>query len=145
MSVLGEPSAAASSNYKDETRVAAGLKATLKNPRVSDEAKERAAERLERFEQGHGTTDMPHAQGDDNILDSSGPVAADSIPIEKRPGLEDDETYLPDILEDEDTADRREHREAGGYKAALRNDRTSSAAKHRAQEQLDILETSEDV
>lgn len=68
------------STDKDETRVAAGLKATLKNPRVSDEAKERAAERLERFEQGHGTTDMPHAQGDDNILDSSGPVAADSIP-----------------------------------------------------------------
>lgn len=85
------------------------------------------------------------------------------ILVEKRPGLEDDETYLPDILEDEDTADRREHREAGGYKAALRStsivyhgvlvslliscldDRTSSAAKHRAQEQLDILETSEDV
>ncbi|KAF7768083.1 hypothetical protein Agabi119p4_7326 [Agaricus bisporus var. burnettii] len=32
---------------KDETRVAAGLKATMHNPRTSDEAKESAQERLE--------------------------------------------------------------------------------------------------
>lgn len=32
---------------KDSTRVAAGLKAAIHNPNVSDEAKERAAERLE--------------------------------------------------------------------------------------------------
>jgi hypothetical protein len=34
----------------DPTRVQAGLKATINNPRVSDEAKESARERLEGFE-----------------------------------------------------------------------------------------------
>lgn len=36
------------------TRVAAGLKAAIHNPNVSEEARERAAERLESMESGNG-------------------------------------------------------------------------------------------
>ena len=48
---------------KDPARVAAGLKATLNNPRVSDEAKESAAERLDEYARTGAAPD----QGDPSV------------------------------------------------------------------------------
>jgi hypothetical protein len=47
--------------HKDPGRVAAGLKAAIHNPNVSEEAKERAAEKLEKLP---GNTDSGHSTGD---------------------------------------------------------------------------------
>ena len=41
---------------KDPTRYQVGLKATLHNPNVSDEAKESARERLDQFQSNSGST-----------------------------------------------------------------------------------------
>lgn len=55
---------------KDETRVAAGLKATIKNPRTSEEAKDSAQERLQDI-QADESSGAQQGQADkvsDNVL-----------------------------------------------------------------------------
>jgi Conidiation protein 6 len=47
-------------HQKDAGRVAAGLKAAIRNPNVSDEAKDRAAERLQNLGSETATTDSTH-------------------------------------------------------------------------------------
>ncbi|KAI0818463.1 Conidiation protein 6-domain-containing protein [Trametes gibbosa] len=90
----------------DEKRVAAGLKAAIHNPNVSEEAKERAQERLETMGAAAETTASPLGGG----------------------------TVYPVGATDE--TGHEANRVIGGYKAALHNPRTSDEAKQHAREIL---------
>ncbi len=50
---------------KDATRVAAGLKAAINNPNVSEEAKDRAADKLDNLG-GHSTSTHTQSGADSN-------------------------------------------------------------------------------
>ncbi|KDQ57722.1 hypothetical protein JAAARDRAFT_194009 [Jaapia argillacea MUCL 33604] len=99
----------------DPTRVAAGLKAAIHNPNVSEEAKERAAERLESMGQETGQTLGSHTieglSTHRHATDTSG----------TRVSAGDDETH---------------NRQMGGYKATLKNPNVSEEAKAHAREIL---------
>ncbi|KAF5312536.1 hypothetical protein D9619_003754 [Psilocybe cf. subviscida] len=107
-------------NQRHEQNVAAGLKASINNPRVSDEAKERAAQHLD--EMG---------------------VTAESGGSERRTRSSDDteETEQDATGEEEDQdshdAEVHKHRVIGGYKATLKNPRVSEEAKEKARKELD--------
>ncbi|KAI0360832.1 FAD/NAD(P)-binding domain-containing protein [Trametes cingulata] len=92
----------------DEKRVAAGLKAAIHNPNVSEEAKERAQERLENM----GASVDTGSRGGNN---NGGSYPAGTT----------------------DEAGRETNRVLGGYKATLHNPRTSEGAKQHAREILE--------
>ncbi|KAH9924467.1 Conidiation protein 6-domain-containing protein [Fomitopsis serialis] len=130
---------------KDPTRVAAGLKAAINNPNVSEEGRERAADRLDGIDGGaHGTNgstattsvedqhrnrelggykatlhnDRTSAQAKEHareVLEAAG------YTVEPGPGV---------------TEDEHQTRVLAGYKAALNNPRVSEEAKQHAREYL---------
>ncbi|KDQ25960.1 hypothetical protein PLEOSDRAFT_1085281 [Pleurotus ostreatus PC15] len=115
---------------KNPINVAGGLKAAIHNPNVSEEAKERAAERL-------------HEMGADNQNQSTpqnltGYSDSESI-------TQQDIAYAREILEAvgysiekpaESTHDEHQTRVLAGYKAALSNPHVSKEAKAHAQAYL---------
>ncbi|KZT68280.1 hypothetical protein DAEQUDRAFT_712122 [Daedalea quercina L-15889] len=125
-------------NGKDPTRVAAGLKAAMHNPNVTDEGRDRAADRLDQINGAGGASaateqhnkrelggykatlhnDRTSSQAKEHareVLEAAG------YTIEPGPGMSQDE---------------HETRVLAGYKAALHNPRVSEAAKQHAQEYL---------
>ncbi|KAH9851477.1 hypothetical protein C2E23DRAFT_886632 [Lenzites betulinus] len=90
----------------DDKRVAAGLKAAIHNPNVSEEAKERAQERLETMGTSVETTAASRGTG----------------------------TVYPVGATDE--AGHEANRVLGGYKATLHNPNVSDEAKRHAREIL---------
>ncbi|KAH9474699.1 Conidiation-specific protein 6 [Psilocybe cubensis] len=98
-------------HIKNPERVAAGLKATIRNPSVSEEAKSRAIERLN--EMGVNAEGEPPSRG---VKGSSSTAS----------------TRSPGNPEEEKT----EHHRLGGYKATINNPRVSDAAKDHAKEIL---------
>ncbi|KAF4612931.1 hypothetical protein D9613_011082 [Agrocybe pediades] len=102
------------STQKNPGNVAGGLKATLHNDRVSDEAKQSAQERLDRM--------GGPAQG--NVLDDD---------------LDDDEEFEAPAGTGAKSGGRSSQ-VLGGYKATLKNPRVSDEAKQHAQDVLDKSE-----
>ncbi|KAI0915819.1 hypothetical protein AcW1_003685 [Taiwanofungus camphoratus] len=125
---------------KNPNRVAAGLKASLQNPNVSEEAKERAADRLESLtatdEAGNTSKYSSTRQEDNRVLGgykatlrnertsdqakehAREVLEASGYSVERAPGVSEDE---------------HETRVIAGYKAALHNPRVSQEAKQHAQ------------
>ncbi|KAG6902727.1 hypothetical protein C0995_012391 [Termitomyces sp. Mi166 len=96
-------------DQKNETRIAGGLKATINNPKVSQEAKSNAHERLRE-------------------MGTSADASADQI---KR----DIGADTNDAPEDPDSSLTQQ--QLGGYKATLKNPKVSEGAKQHAQEVLE--------
>ncbi|KAG6877489.1 hypothetical protein C0992_009857, partial [Termitomyces sp. T32_za158] len=94
---------------KSDTRVAGGLKATINNPRVSDEAKSSAHERLREM----GTS-----------------ADADASQIKRDIGEDTN-----DAPEDPDSSLTQQ--QLGGYKTTMKNPNISEGAKKHAQEVLE--------
>ncbi|KAI8975920.1 Conidiation protein 6-domain-containing protein [Trametes punicea] len=133
--------ATSTSGHPNENRVAGGLKASLHNPRVSQEAKERAAERLE--EMGETSLSAGSTKGasqhKNHVLGGykatlHNPYTSEEAKRHAREILEADSYQLdpPKGV----SADEHEKRVLAGYKAALHNPRVSKEAKRHAQEYL---------
>ncbi|KAK2460758.1 hypothetical protein APHAL10511_007228 [Amanita phalloides] len=100
---------------KDPARVAAGLKAAVHNPRVSEEAKENASERL-------------HQMHVETAEDTSKTRRKTS----KSPSRRERSKSREELIEG-----KSESRVMGGYKATLKNPRVSEEAKEHAEEVLE--------
>ncbi|KAI0082028.1 hypothetical protein K474DRAFT_1694711 [Panus rudis PR-1116 ss-1] len=132
------------SEHKDPNRVAAGLKATIHNPNVSEEAKERAAERLEHIgasedvgSRNHGSSYSDH--------DTNRQLGGYKATLSNPNTSEQAKAHAREILEaagytversSDVTQDEHEKRVLAGYKAALHNPRVSEEAKQHAREYL---------
>ncbi|KAI0320758.1 hypothetical protein OF83DRAFT_1169019 [Amylostereum chailletii] len=121
-----------SSENKNQGRVAAGLKASIKNPNVSSEAKEQARERLDTMGAVDRDTQPRHSDevvaGDEHqnrVLGGYKSTLATS-------GMDVDAPLVEGTSEDEHLT-----RVLAGYKAALHNDNVSDAAKQHAREVLE--------
>ncbi|KAF8065121.1 hypothetical protein FPV67DRAFT_1450931 [Lyophyllum atratum] len=114
------------SNQKHTSRVAAGLKASLHNPNVSEEAKASAKERLQEVETKGRTMKSSRAKGDEEE-ESEEYSGAD----ERRRSMDEED-------EEEDEEDvRGNRRRLAGYKGVLKNPRVSEEAKERAEKVLE--------
>ncbi|KIP08301.1 hypothetical protein PHLGIDRAFT_127122 [Phlebiopsis gigantea 11061_1 CR5-6] len=133
-----------STEHKNPERVAAGLKAAIHNPNVSEEAKERAADRLdhigEKTTTTHNTTG--HHQGDRDTNRVLGGYKAtlsneNTSPEAKQHAAEILEAHGYTVERAEGVGeDEHQTRVLAGYKAALSNPRVSSEAKAHAREFL---------
>ncbi|KAH8107832.1 hypothetical protein BXZ70DRAFT_912866 [Cristinia sonorae] len=133
------------SENKDPTRVAAGLKATIHNPNVSEDAKERAAERLERMGQSQETTHATHATTQADSGESNRVLGGYKATLSNPNTSEQAKAHAREILEaagytfersSDVSEDEHQTRVLAGYKAALHNPRVSQEAKDHAKEYL---------
>ncbi|KAI0063527.1 hypothetical protein BV25DRAFT_1915035 [Artomyces pyxidatus] len=133
------------SESKNATRVAAGLKATLHNPNVSEGAKKSAQDRLEQMgaiEPQSGTAKAaaePGESHDTRVLGGYKATLSNEHTSEEAKAHAREVLEAAGILSDssEDTAAEEHHmRVLAGYKAALHNPRVSDAAKQHAREYL---------
>ncbi|KAI0793669.1 Conidiation protein 6-domain-containing protein [Fomes fomentarius] len=122
----------------DEKRVAAGLKAAIHNPNVSEDAKSRAQDRLE------------HMTGEANSVDVNGHersrvMAGYKATLHNPRTSEEAKRHAREILEADGytferpegvTEDEHQVRVNAGYKAALHNPKVSEEAKAHAREYL---------
>ncbi|KAM6501070.1 Conidiation protein 6 domain containing protein [Amanita muscaria] len=104
---------------KNPSRIAAGLKAAVHNPRVSEEAKESATERLQQMGAEAETTQETATQTE----------RASPTGTSQRRHSTGSEAQM--------TEGKSESRVMGGYKAALKNPRVSEEAKEHAEEILE--------
>ncbi|KAG5642099.1 hypothetical protein DXG03_003623, partial [Asterophora parasitica] len=128
---------------KKPERVAAGLKATINNPHVSDEAKVHATERLHELsgetESKHHASAKPHASDAEMNRKLGGYKAT----LHNEKSSDDAKKHAREILSahgyHEDEKDDKEHqiRVMAGYKAALHNPNVSPEAKQHAKEFLE--------
>ncbi|KAF9254921.1 hypothetical protein L218DRAFT_967753 [Marasmius fiardii PR-910] len=129
-------------SHKDANHVAAGLKAAIHNPRVSDEAKEHAKERLEgmgvavEFDDEHEKRVLAGykaALHNENVSDEAKENARQKL---QEAGVL--ETHEEDQLkDDEPSRDEHLNHVLGGYKATLANPNVSPEAKLHAATILD--------
>ncbi|TRM70330.1 Conidiation protein 6-domain-containing protein [Schizophyllum amplum] len=126
------------SQGKNPDRVAAGLKATINNPNVGEEAKDSASERLREMgaDQPRSTAKSDYTRG----------VDAEDVDDEYVPGRDEERTGLSDYTEEPSRgvatgstagSGKDEGNVIRGYKATLHNPRVSDEAKDRAQEYLE--------
>ncbi|KAF8728301.1 hypothetical protein AX14_006805 [Amanita brunnescens Koide BX004] len=104
---------------KDPNRVAAGLKAAVHNPRVSEEAKESATQRL-------------HKMGEDVE-----PAEEETGTTRRRGSRSPRRQRHPEESSAQTMEGKAESRVMGGYKATLKNPRASEEAKEHAEEVLE--------
>ncbi|KAI1784261.1 Conidiation protein 6-domain-containing protein [Ganoderma leucocontextum] len=130
----------------DEKRVAAGLKAAINNPNVSEEARKNAQERLDQMGE-HDIAGRTHPTG---TLDTQGHETNRVLGGYKatlhNPRTSDEaKRHAREILEADGytvepaagvTEDEHQTRVLAGYKAALHNPRVSKEAKEHAKEYL---------
>ncbi|KAK7692804.1 hypothetical protein QCA50_004438 [Cerrena zonata] len=137
--LLQATSAETSFQGKDQIRVAAGLKATINNPNVSEGAKENAAERLEHMGGAHTETG---GNGGDH---SNRSLAGYKATLSNQNTSEAAKAHAREVLEAagytmeraaDVPEDEHEKRVLVGYKAALHNPRVSLEAKQHAEEFL---------
>ncbi|KAI0769573.1 Conidiation protein 6-domain-containing protein [Trametes elegans] len=137
----------------DEKRVAAGLKAAIHNPNVSEQAKERVQERLQQF--GTSAEETPSERGaggypahsTDAVGHETNRVLGGYKATLHNPRTsEEAKQHAREILEADGyqferpegiTEDEHQKRINAGYKAALNNPRVSDAGKQHAQEYLE--------
>ncbi|KAG8936795.1 hypothetical protein FRC02_011374 [Tulasnella sp. 418] len=133
-----------SANATHNARVIAGHKATLKNPRVSEEAKEHSRQMIKELEGNNSTPiDNEHLHRvlggyratlhNPNTSESAKAHAEEMITA-----LEATEGYNPPARKRsfDDGLDEHEHRRLGGFKATISNPKTSEAAKDHARQVL---------
>ncbi|KAI0325107.1 hypothetical protein GY45DRAFT_1330741 [Cubamyces sp. BRFM 1775] len=135
----------------DEKRVAAGLKAAVHNPNVSEEAKERAQERLAQMgasaEETSTGTARGHAVGstDGAGHETNRVLGGYKATLHNPRTSEEAKRHAREILEADGyqferpegmTEDEHQKRVNAGYKAALNNPRVSEEAKQHAREYL---------
>ncbi|KAG1715737.1 hypothetical protein ID866_1405 [Astraeus odoratus] len=133
---------------KDATRVAAGLKAAIHNPNVSEEAKEHAMARLKEMGQDverstglQPQTEFEESQESSRVL--AGYKA--TLTSELSSIIEEAKRHAEEVLEASGIYERQEGvteeehdtRVLAGYKAALHNPRVSDPAKKHAREYLE--------
>ncbi|KAF8639148.1 hypothetical protein AX17_001637 [Amanita inopinata Kibby_2008] len=118
---------------KDPMRVAAGYKATLHNPGISDETKDQAEEHLKEMgaeytrQDTRDKTGLGQHQGGDRYGGTSMQNEEDN-PF--------NDPNIPGRSRGAKGGQPGENREIGGYKATLHNPRVSEAAKEHAREVL---------
>ncbi|OSC97077.1 hypothetical protein PYCCODRAFT_1455092 [Trametes coccinea BRFM310] len=138
----------------DEKRVAAGLKAAVHNPNVSEEAKERAQERLqhmgtsaEETGRSRGNAGGGHAVGstDQAGHETNRVLGGYKATLHNPNTSAEAKRHAREILEADNyqydrpegvTEDEHQKRVNAGYKAALNNPRVSEEAKQHAREYL---------
>jgi len=119
---------------QDPARVAAGLKATIHNPNTSEEAKDRAAQRLETMgETPAQETHLTNREAGGYKATLQNEHASEKAKQHAREILEAD-GYSVRPADSTDEAHRV--RVMAGYKAALHNPRVSDDAKEHAREVL---------
>nr|VWP01262.1 Protein kinase domain-containing protein [Ganoderma boninense] len=133
----------------DEKRVAAGLKAAIHNPNVSEEARKSAQERLEQM--GEHDTAAPsagrahHAPATGTQHESNRVLGGYKATLHNPRTSEEAKRHAREILEADGytvepaegmTEDEHQTRVLAGYKAALHNPRVSKEAKDHAKEYL---------
>ncbi|KAF5325431.1 hypothetical protein D9619_009767 [Psilocybe cf. subviscida] len=132
------------SGYSHEEHVAAGLKASMHNPNVSDNAKDRSARRLREM----GASDEAATK----TSSKKGPSKASVSHIDDTAEVEAGGDLGGDFLgqkagahpdKSSHKAQVHQHRVISGYKATLKNPRVSESAKSNAREQLEALGVSE--
>ncbi|KAI8975919.1 Conidiation protein 6-domain-containing protein [Trametes punicea] len=135
----------------DEKRVAAGLKAAVHNPNVSEEAKERAQERLESMgtsadetSRNRGTN-YPVGSTDEAGHETNRVLGGYKATLHNPRTSEEAKRHAREILEADGyqferpegvSEDEHQKRVNAGYKAALNNPRVSEEAKQHAREYL---------
>ncbi|KAI0780335.1 Conidiation protein 6-domain-containing protein [Fomes fomentarius] len=126
-----------------ESRVAAGLKAAINNPNVSEDAKERAQERLEDM-----NTNTSYAASGPGGYDATGHetnrvLGGYKATLHNPNTSAEAKEHAREVLEGESYSggggqeDLHQTRVNAGYKAALHNPNVSSEAKEHAKEYLD--------
>ncbi|KAK1227838.1 hypothetical protein PQX77_009151 [Marasmius sp. AFHP31] len=143
-----------SSSQAHEASVARGLKAAIHNPRVSDEAKERAQERLDDMN-ATSETDAPSSRSKNDAHEANvardlkatthNPRVSNEAKENARQRLEENSTHEDDASDDRDVpslglTSAHEANVARGLKAAISNPRVSDEAKERAQERLEEMD-----
>ncbi|KAI0373572.1 hypothetical protein BV20DRAFT_962780 [Pilatotrama ljubarskyi] len=137
----------------DEKRVAAGLKAAIHNPNVSEEAKERAQERLENMgasvdtgSRGNNNGSYPTGTTDETGRETNRVLGGYKATLHNPRTSEGAKQHAREILEADGyqierpegvTEDEHQKRVNAGYKAALHNPRVSEEAKQHAREYLE--------
>ncbi|KIJ67543.1 hypothetical protein HYDPIDRAFT_166106 [Hydnomerulius pinastri MD-312] len=134
-----------SEHSKDSARVAAGLKAAIHNPNVSEEAKEHAMSKLR--EMGHGVERSSDAYGGATTTgqQESRVLGGYKATLSNPNTSEEAKQHAEEVLQAAGIQGRQagvsneEHdtRVLAGYKAALHNPRVSDAAKQHAREFLE--------
>ncbi|KAG6889946.1 hypothetical protein C0995_013473 [Termitomyces sp. Mi166 len=125
-----------SEHVKNPDRVAAGLRASIKNPRVSDEAKAHATERLQELESRQHID--PSSTHENRVLD----LRLLIVSTQDQNTSEDAKKHAREILsaagihEQDIDPEQHETRVLAGYKAALHNPKVSEEAKQHAREYL---------
>ncbi|EIW62441.1 uncharacterized protein TRAVEDRAFT_33922 [Trametes versicolor FP-101664 SS1] len=135
----------------DEKRVAAGLKAAIHNPNVSEEAKERAQERLETMGTSVETTSRapggsyPVGSTDEAGHETNRVLGGYKATLHNPRASDEAKEHAREILSADGyqferpegvTEDEHQMRVNAGYKAALNNPRVSDEAKLHAEEYL---------
>ncbi|KAH9830723.1 uncharacterized protein C8Q71DRAFT_319797 [Rhodofomes roseus] len=130
-----------STEGKNPTRVAAGLKAAIHNPNVSEEARDRAADRLEDISGnggGHGNGTTTTSFEDQH---SNRELGGYKATLHNDRSSDEAKEHAREVLEAAGytvepgpgvSPDEHQTRVLAGYKAALHNPRVSDAAKQHA-------------
>jgi hypothetical protein len=129
-----------SEHTKEPARVAAGLKAAIRNPNVSLEAKESATQRLKEMEQDAEPPEEPEPVTQESTRVLAGYKATLTNPYTSAEAKAHAEEVLQaaGIREREPGHSDEEHqmRVLAGYKASLHNPRVSEEAKQHARDYL---------
>ncbi|THU91083.1 hypothetical protein K435DRAFT_909827 [Dendrothele bispora CBS 962.96] len=129
---------------KNPNNVMGGLKATINNPKVSDEAKESAKERLnEMAESGYGRKEATPDLNDKRVVGGykatlhndrvSDEAKAHAREMIDAAGVSEDSQSRSYTTEGEE----HENHVLGGYKGTLKNPNVSESAKEHARDVLD--------
>ncbi|CAA91135.2 Con-6 family conserved fungal protein [Schizosaccharomyces pombe] len=133
----------------DPNRVLAGKKATLHNPNVSQQAKERAEDYIESHSSGQETGDYSaQAGGRDLDYEDLGDYDEDADfdneeglnVLGDESGFVDDPMKTGDLVEEDQLEGKNIENVRGGYKATMHNPNVSKQAKTRAQRALEEID-----
>ncbi|KIY72412.1 hypothetical protein CYLTODRAFT_449958 [Cylindrobasidium torrendii FP15055 ss-10] len=144
-----------SDGNKNPERVAAGLKAAIHNPNTSDEARERATERLQGIDTQYTDKNLDNSSASmDNGDHHRNQVLGGYKATLHNPGSTDAaKSKARDVLQEagvgEERLDQRSgkadpERVAAGHRAAIKNPNVSDEAKQHSQNFLDDNEEYED-
>ncbi|RPD54192.1 hypothetical protein L226DRAFT_546393 [Lentinus tigrinus ALCF2SS1-7] len=131
------------SSYDHEKRVAAGLKAAIHNPNVSDEARERAQERLEHSSDTSKATGHSTGATDQSGHEVNRVLGGYKATLHNPNTSAEAKQHAREMLDaqaaggSDDGDDLHQTRVKAGYKAALHNPRVSEEAKEHAREYLE--------
>ncbi|KAH9929316.1 Conidiation protein 6-domain-containing protein [Amylocystis lapponica] len=132
---------------KNPERVAAGLKAAINNPNVSEEAREHAADRLDSMGASEEVNTSTRSTGTTNASgqETNRVLGGYKATLRNDHTSEEAKQHAREVLDasgysvergEDVSEDEHETRVLAGYKAALHNPRVSEEAKQHAKEYL---------